>query len=102
MNTNPRYPITILGQKLTLQFEISDAPTKKGVNLQFVMDSEFEDPREKQQVANKISIALQKRFGDSGIVVDYNERNPYKNVISFIVPLASLADLLTNVIKGSK
>ena len=99
---NPKYPITILGQSLTLQFEISSAPTKKGINLQFVMSQPPEDPRETQELANKISIALQKRFGDSGIALDYNERNPYKNVISFIVPLNSISKILMDVIKGSK
>jgi hypothetical protein len=53
-------------------------------------------------LANKISVALQKRFGDSGIALDYNERNPYKNVISFIVPLNSISKILMDVIKGSK
>jgi hypothetical protein len=95
------YPITILGQKLILNFEVSDAPTKKGINLQFVMQNEPTDTRDKEQLRDKLSIALQKRFGDAGIPIDYNERNPYKNVISFIVPISSVADQMIKVLKGS-
>lgn len=95
------YPITISGQKLILNFEVSDAPTKKGINLQFVMQNEPSDPRDKEQLRDKLSIALQKRFGDAGIPIDYNERNPYKNVISFIVPISSVADQMIKVLKGS-
>lgn len=102
MTNNPQYPITIAGQKLTLRFETSDSPTKKGINLQFVMENEPTDPRETQELANKISVALQKRFGDAGIAIDYNERNPYKNVVSFIVPIATISDYLMNVLKGQK
>jgi hypothetical protein len=94
------YPITILGQKLTLNFEVSDAPTKKGINLQFVMQNVPQDTRDKEQLQNKLSIALQKRFGDAGIPIDYNERNPYNNVISFIIPISSIADQMMKVLKG--
>jgi hypothetical protein len=68
--------------------------------MQFVLDQEFEDPRDKQALANEISVALQKRFGASNIVVDMDERNPYQNVIGFIVPLSSVAMLLIKSLKG--
>lgn len=102
MTNNPKYPVTIEGQNMILQFETSDAPTKKGINLQFVMQNPPEDQRQTQELANKISVALQKRFGDAGIAVDYNERNAYKNVISFIVPLTTISDYLMSVLKGQK
>jgi hypothetical protein len=102
MNNNPRYPITIEGQTLTLQFDTSDSPTKKGINMQFVMQNPPDDPRVTQELANKISVALQKRFGNAGIAIDYNERNPYKNVISFIVPITTISDYLMGVLKGQK
>lgn len=97
---NPRYSVTVGGKKYLLQFDLNTNPTKKGVKLQFVLDQEFEDPREKQALASKISVALQKKFGDSGIMIDYDDRNPYKNVIGFIVPLASVSKLLMNALKG--
>ena len=97
---NPKYNVTIAGKKYALQFDVNTNPTKKGVKMQFILDQEFEDPREKQALATKISVALQKRFGDSGIMVDYDDRNPYKNVIGFIVPLASVSKLLMNALKG--
>lgn len=97
---NPRYSVTVGGKKYLLQFDVNTNPTKKGVKLQFVLDQEFEDPREKQALASKISVALQKRLGDSGIMVDYDDRNPYKNVIGFIVPLNSVATLIMGAMKG--
>jgi hypothetical protein len=79
---------------------VNSNPTKKGVKLQFIIDQEFEDPRDKQMLANQISVALQKRLGASGIMVDYDDRNPYKNVIGFIVPLNSVATLILKAMKG--
>jgi hypothetical protein len=43
---------------------------------------------------------LQKRFGDAGIMVDYDDRNPYENVIGFLVPLTSVSKMLTDILKG--
>jgi hypothetical protein len=97
---NPLYSITVEGKKYRLQFDVNDNPTKKGVKMQFILDQEFEDPRDKQELANKISVALQKRFGDAGIMVDYDDRNPYRNVIGFIVPLASVSNMLVKILKG--
>lgn len=99
MNPNPRYTVTLLGQSMTLQVELEEAPTKKGLNFQFVLPKPIEDPIERQEIANKISVALQKRFGASNIAIDYNERNPYKNVVSFIVPIKSVSDLLVKMLK---
>jgi hypothetical protein len=98
---NPLFDITVAGKKYKLRFDVNDNPTKLGVKMQFVLDQEFEDPRDKQALASEISIALQKRFGASNIVVDMDERNPYQNVIGFIVPLNSVAMLLIKALKGS-
>jgi hypothetical protein len=97
---NPRFNITVAGKKYMLQFDVNDNPTKKGVKMQFILDQEFEDPRDKQMLANQISVALQKRFGASGIMVDYDDRNPFRNVIGFIVPLNSVAMMLIKALKG--
>lgn len=97
---NPLYSITVEGKKYRLQFDVNENPTKKGVKMQFIIDQEFEDPRDKQELANKISVALQKRFGDAGIMVDYDDRNPFRNVIGFIVPISSIANMLVKILKG--
>jgi len=97
---NPQFNITIAGKKLGLRFDVNSNPTKKGVKMQFILDQEFEDPRDKQALTNEISVALQKRFATSGIMVDYDDRNPYKNVIGFIVPLNSISMLLIKALKG--
>ena len=97
---NPLYSITVEGKKYRLQFDVNENPTKKGVKMQFILDQEFEDPRDKQELANKISVALQKRFGDAGIMVDYDDRNPFRNVIGFIVPISSIANMLVKILKG--
>jgi hypothetical protein len=97
---NPKYNITVAGKKYVLQFDVNTNPTKKGIKMQFVLDQDFEDPRDKQQLATVISVALQKKFGDSDIMIDYDDRNPYKNVIGFIVPLVAISKILTDVLKG--
>lgn len=98
---NPLFDITIGGKKYKLRFDVNDNPTKKGVKMQFIIDQEFEDPRDKQMLANEISVALQKKLGAAGVMVDYDDRNPYKNVIGFIVPLNSVAMLIIKAMKGS-
>jgi hypothetical protein len=97
---NPLFNITIGGKKYKLRFDVNDNPTKKGVKMQFIIDQEFEDPRDKQMLANEISVALQKKLGNAGVMVDYDDRNPYKNVIGFIVPLNSVAMLIIKSMKG--
>jgi len=95
--------VTVDGQRVTvpLQFEVEDSPTKKGINMQFVLPKDkVQDPRKKQEFSNKISVALQKKFGEAGIPVDYNERNAYVNVASFIVPINAIADWLMKTLKG--
>lgn len=96
----PRTSVTIEGQKLGLQFDLNTNETKRGVKMQFVLPSEDMEPEAKQELTQKISTALQKRFGDAGIMVDFDDRNPYSNVIGFLVPLASVANILTKVLKG--
>ena len=98
--SNPLFDITIGGKKYKLRFDVNDNPTKKGVKMQFIIDQEFEDPRDKQMLANEISVALQKKLGAAGVMVDYDDRNPYKNVIGFIVPLNSVAMLIIKSMKG--
>lgn len=97
---NPRLNISVAGKKYALQFDVNVNPTKKGVKLQFILDQDIEDPRDKQKLASEISVALQKRLGESGIMVDYDDRNPYKNVIGFIVPLNSVAKMIVKAMKG--
>jgi hypothetical protein len=99
-SNNVKYPIIIAGQKMILQFVVSDAPTKLGINMQFVMEQEPSDPRDKQDLQNKLTLALQKRFSESNIAIDFNERNPYKNVISFIVPINAISNILIDTLKG--
>jgi len=101
---NPQFNITVEGKKYLLQFDVNTNPTKKGVKLQFAVhpeefQKEFQDPRKKQALASEISVALQKRLGASGIMVDYDDRNPYKNVIGFIVPLNSVAKMIIQAMK---
>lgn len=96
----PKASVTIEGKKLGLLFDVNSNPTKKGVKMHFVLEEKFEDPRQKQALASKISTALQKKFGDAGIVIDYDERSPYENAISYIVPLQSISEILIKALKG--
>jgi hypothetical protein len=97
----PKASVTIDGKKLGLLFDVNSNPTKTGVKMHFVLEEKFEDPRQKQALASKISTALQKKFGDAGIVIDYDERSPYENAISYIVPLQSISELLIKALKGA-
>jgi len=65
------------------------------------LSQEIQDPRAKQELANKISVALQKRMGDAGITIAYDDRNAYQNVIGFTIPLTSISDMLMKTFKGS-
>ena len=47
-----------------------------------------------------ISVALQKRMGDAGITIAYDDRNAYQNVIGFTIPLTSISDMLMKTFKG--
>ena len=96
----PKASVTIDGKKLGLLFDVNSNPTKKGVKMHFILEEKFEDPRQKQALASKISTALQKKFGDAGIVIDYDERSPYENAISYIVPLQSVSEMLIKALKG--
>jgi hypothetical protein len=98
--TQKIYPIKIDGHNLKLRFVTEDSPTKLGINMQFVLESDIQDPKEKQDLADKIGITLQKKYGDAGIAVRYNDRSPYTNVISFIVPMQSISKLLVDIIKN--
>jgi len=97
---NPQATVNIEGKKLGLIFDVNSNPTKKGVKLHFILDKAMTDPKDKQELSTKISTALQKRFGDAGIVIDYDERSPYTNTISYLVPLQSLSDILLKALKG--
>lgn len=96
----PIYNVTIAGQNLKLSFVSEESPTKMGINMRFVMETPPEDPRDKQELANKISVVLQKKFGAAGIAITYNDRSPYRNVISFIVPIDAISKLLVHVLKN--
>jgi len=96
----PKASVTIDGKKLGLLFDVNSNPTKKGVKMHFILEEKFEDPRQKQALASKISTALQKKLGDAGIVIDYDERSPYENAISYIVPLQSISEMLIKALKG--
>ena len=96
----PKTTVTIDGKKLGLLFDVNSNPTKKGIKMHFILQDKFEDPRDKQALASKISTALQKKFGDAGIVIDYDERSPYENAISYIVPLQSISELLIKALRS--
>lgn len=101
-NVKPRYTVSIGGMKLGLQFDQNTNPTKMGIKLQFVLPEGGIDPQQKQDLTQKISTVLQKRFGEAGITVTLDDRVAYENVIGFTVPLDSVADMLIKIVKGVK
>lgn len=101
-NIKPRYTVSIGGQKIGLQFDQNTNPTKMGIKLQFVLPEGGIDPQQKQDLTQKISTVLQKRFGEAGITVALDDRVAYENVIGFTVPLDSISDILVKIVKGEK
>ena len=97
---DPKISVKIEGRKLGLLFDVNSNETKKGIKLHFIIDEDFKDVRQKQALASKISTALQKKFGEAGVVIDYDERSPYENAISYIVPLQSISEILVKILKG--
>jgi hypothetical protein len=97
---DPKISVKIEGKKLGLLFDVNSNETKKGIKLHFIIDEDFKDVRQKQALASKISTALQKKFGEAGVVIDYDERSPYENAISYIVPLQSISEILVKILKG--
>ena len=99
----PEFPVEIAGHHLTLRFDVNINKTKKGVKLQFVMNDIPQDPREAQQLASEIGTELQQKFGDAGLQIVYDDENPYKNVVGFLLPLPSLADyLIKNIFQSGE
>jgi hypothetical protein len=41
-------------------------------------------------------------LGDAGITVAYDDRNAYKNVIGFTIPLTSVSDMIMKAFKGGE
>jgi hypothetical protein len=105
LSQQPRYTVnlTIDGKKMPfkIQFDVNDNTTKMGLKMQFILSHEIQDPRAKQELANKISVALQKRLGDAGMTVAYDDRTAYNNVIGFTIPLSSISDMVMKAFKGS-
>lgn len=98
----PTFPVEVAGQHLTLRFDTNINKTKKGVKLQFVLGNVPEDPRELQNLANKIGAELQTMFGESGLQIVYDVENPYTNVIGFLLPLPSIATYIkSHVLKAA-
>ena len=97
--TNPTAVISIEGRKLPVVFDVNSNETKKGIKMHFLVE-DYQDIKKKQELANSLSTALQKAFGNAGIVIDYDERSPYENAISYLIPLQSISNILIKALKG--
>ena len=73
----PRTTVTVAGQKLGLQFDLNTNQTKRGVKMQFILDSDNMDPKAKQELTqlflvNRLHypVGLHERDDDFLIVQD--------------------------------
>jgi hypothetical protein len=96
---NPTAVISLEDKKFPVVFDVNSNETKKGVKMHFIVD-DYQDIKKKQELANSLSTALQKAFGNAGIAVDYDERSPYENAISYLIPLQSISTILIKALKG--
>jgi hypothetical protein len=96
---NPTAVISLDDRKYPVVFDVNSNETKKGIKMHFIVD-DYQDIKKKQELANSLSTALQKAFGNAGIVVDFDERSPYENAISYLIPLQSISNVLIKALKG--
>jgi hypothetical protein len=97
----PTYKVSLEGQEYNVYFDTNISETKRGLKIRFIPTNTETDPRELNDIANKIAIILQKKFANTSIQIDRDlqPRNPLE--IGFTVPLASISDFIMNkVIKG--
>jgi len=98
----PQYLVTLEGEEFGVVFDTNINETKRGIKMKFVPQNQNIDIRQLANMANTIADILQKKFAKFNIQVDRDTQVQNPMVIGFMIPLASISDLIMNkVIKGS-
>lgn len=100
----PQYKARLEGVLFAVEFDTNINETKRGIKIRFHPQTEGTqqiDIRKLNDLANKITIILQKKFVAHGLQVDRDTEVQDPTVIGFIVPLTSIANfVMSTVIKG--
>lgn len=97
----PQYKVNLEGVSFTAQFDVNLNETKRGLKVRFYPQEGQMDIRKLGDLAQKLTLILQKQFANAGLQIDRDTQVQDPTVIGYIVTLPSLADFIINrVLKG--
>ena len=97
----PQYKVTLEGEEFGVVFDTNINETKRGIKMRFVPMNQNIDIRQLSDMANKIAVALQKKFANYGIQVDRDTQVKNPMIIGFMIPLVSISDfIMKKVLRG--
>jgi hypothetical protein len=97
----PLYKATLEGEEFNIIFDTNINPTKRGIKVRFQPINANVDIRRLAGQADKIAVALQKRFAEYSILIERDTEVKDPMVIGFIIPLSSLSEfIMKKVLKG--
>jgi hypothetical protein len=97
----PLYKATLEGEEFSIIFDTNINPTKRGIKVRFQPTNANVDIRRLAGQADKIAVALQKRFADYNILIERDTEVKDPMTIGFIIPLSSISEfIMKKVLKG--
>ncbi len=97
----PLYKATLEGEEFNIVFDTNINPTKRGIKVRFVPSNVNTDIRRLAGQADKIAVALQKRFAEYNILIERDTEVKDPMTIGFIIPLSSISEfIMKKVLKG--
>ncbi len=97
----PLYKATLEGEEFNIVFDTNINPTKRGIKVRFVPSNANTDIRRLAGQADKIAVALQKRFAEYNILIERDTEVKDPMTIGFIIPLSSISEfIMKKVLKG--
>lgn len=97
----PLYKATLEGEEFNIVFDTNINPTKRGIKVRFQPTNTNVDIRRLAGQADKIAVALQKRFAEYNILIERDTEVKDPMVIGFIIPLSSVSEfIMKKVLKG--
>lgn len=97
----PQYKVILQGVTFVVQFDTNINETKRGLKMRFHPQEKNMDIRKLSDLAQKLTIVLQKQFANAGLQIDRDVQVPDPTVIGFTIQLNSLANFIINkIVKG--
>lgn len=99
----PLYKATLEGEDFNVVFDTNINPTKRGIKIRFEPVNQNIDVRKLSSQADKIAVALQKRFADFNLLIERDTEVKNPMTIGFIMPLSSVSEfIMKRVLKGGE